>query len=83
MSLKELADANKEGKVSFGIKEVLKLAKAKKMKKSARVFVAKDAREDTFKKLEEVGVEFEVLKTKTDISHELGTNFDSEVFLVN
>jgi ribosomal protein L7Ae-like RNA K-turn-binding protein len=83
MTLRDLADANKEGKVSFGIREVLKLAKKKKIKKDARIFVAKDAREDTFKKLEEAGVEFEVLKTKTDISHELGIDFDSEVFLIN
>ena len=83
MSLKELADAHKANKVSFGIKEVLKLAKAKKLKKNSQVFVCKDTREETLQDLEKAGVEFEVLKNKKDISEELGLDFHSEVFLVN
>jgi len=83
MSLKDLAEANKKGKVSFGIKEVLRLAKKKKLKKSSRVFVAKDAREETFKALEKAEVEFEVLKTKAEISNEMGIDFNSEVFLID
>ncbi len=83
MSVKELAEAEKEGKLSYGIQEVLKLAKKKKMKKSSRVFVCRDTREETLKKLEIAGVEFEVLKNKSDVSRELALGFDSEVFLIN
>ena len=83
MSLRELADANKKGDVSFGIKQVLRLVKTKKLKKSASIFVAKDCRAETLKKLEDAGVEFEVLKNKIDIAKELGIDFDSEVFLIN
>jgi len=35
------------------------------------------------KTLETAGVEFEVLKTKEDISKGLGIDFTSEVFLIN
>ena len=83
MSLKELSDAKKKGNISFGIKQIIKLAKAKKIKKSASVFVVKDCRAETIKKLEEAGVEFEVLKNKKDVSKEIGIDFDSEVFLIN
>jgi ribosomal protein L7Ae-like RNA K-turn-binding protein len=83
MSLRDLVEADKKGNIAFGIKQVLKLAKAKKLKKSSRVFVARDTREETIKKLEEAGVEFEVLKNKEDITRELGNDFDSEVFLIN
>ena len=83
MSLKDLSDANKKGKVLFGIKQILKLAKAKKLKKDYRVFVAKDTRDDVLKTIETAGVEFEVLKTKEDISKGLGIDFTSEVFLIN
>jgi ribosomal protein L7Ae-like RNA K-turn-binding protein len=83
MSLKDLVEANKKGNLSFGIKGILKLAKAKKLKKSASVFVAKDCRAETIKKLEDAGVEFEVLKNKIDIARELGIDFDSEVFLID
>lgn len=82
MSLKDLVEANKKGKLSFGIKQVLRLAKKKKMKKDSSVYVAKDARAETIKKLEDAGVEFEVLKNKIDIAKELGIDFDSEVFLI-
>jgi len=83
MSLRDLMDADKKGNVTFGIKQVLKLAKAKKLKKTSRVFVARDTREETIKKLEDAGVEFEVLKNKDDITREMGIDFDSEVFLIN
>ncbi len=83
MSLRDLVEANKKENVLFGIKKVLKLAKAKKIKKTSRVFVARDTREETIKQLEDAGVEFEVLKNKVDISREMGIDFDSEVFLIN
>ena len=83
MSLRDLIEADKKGNVSFGIKQVLKLAKAKKLKKTSRVFVARDTREETIKQLEDAGVEFEVLKNKDDITREMGIDFDSEVFLIN
>jgi ribosomal protein L7Ae-like RNA K-turn-binding protein len=83
MSLRDLTEADKKGNVSFGIKQVLKLAKAKKLKKTSRVFVARDTREETIKQLEDAGVEFEVLKNKDDITREMGIDFDSEVFLIN
>ncbi len=83
MSLRELTDANKKGNVSFGIKQILRLAKTKKLKKNASIFVTKDCRVETLKKLEDAGVEFEVLKNKADIAKELGIEFGSEVFLIN
>jgi ribosomal protein L7Ae-like RNA K-turn-binding protein len=83
MSLKELNEAKKANKVSYGIKQVLKLAKKKKLGKSSRVFVCRDTREEVLKELENAGVEFEVLKNKRDISRELELDFDSEVFLIN
>lgn len=82
MSIKELSEAMKEENLSFGIKEVLKAAKAKKVKKTAKIFVAKDARAETISKLEEAGVEFEVLKSKEEISKALGLDFESEVFFI-
>lgn len=83
MSLRDLIEADKKGNVSFGIKQVLRLAKVKKLKKTSRVFVARDTREETIKQLEDAGVEFEVLKNKDDIAREMGIDFDSEVFLIN
>lgn len=83
MSLRDLVEADKKGNAFFGIKQVLRLAKAKKLKKTARVFVARDTREETIKQLEDAGVEFEVLKNKVDITREMGIDFDSEVFLIN
>ena len=83
MSVKELIEAKKANKISFGVRKVLKLAKAKKLKKSSSVYVSKDARKETLKLLDDASVEYEVLKNKNDISKELGIDFDSEVFLVN
>jgi ribosomal protein L7Ae-like RNA K-turn-binding protein len=79
MSLKDLKDALKEKKVGFGLKQALK---TKKGKKKVRVFVAKDVRNETLDKLQENNINFEFLKTKKEISKELGLDFESEVFLI-
>ncbi len=81
MSLKELGEANKLGKLRFGLKQVLKGAKSKK-KKKGKIFVAKDAREETIQKLQNEGINFEFSKTREEISKELGKDFESEVFLI-
>ncbi len=83
MSIKELSEAKKANKISYGIKEVLRLAKKKKLGKNSRVFVCRDTRQETLKQLETASVEFEVLKNKKDVSRELELDFDSEVFLIN
>ncbi|MBC8495548.1 ribosomal L7Ae/L30e/S12e/Gadd45 family protein [archaeon] len=82
MSVKELTEAIKNENVSFGIKEVLKAVKVKKMKKTSRVFISKDARETTIEVLEKAGVEFEVLKSKQELTKLLGLDFESEVFFI-
>ncbi len=82
MSMKELSEALKEKKLLFGIRQVSKLAKAKKIKKSSKVFVAKDVRDETIQKLESSKVEFEVLKTKEEIAKALDLDFESEVYLI-
>ena len=82
MSIKEISEAMKDDNVAFGVREVLKAASGKKLKKSSRVFVARDVRDETVSQLEKVGVEFEVLKDKEFISKELGLDFESEVFLI-
>jgi ribosomal protein L7Ae-like RNA K-turn-binding protein len=82
MSVKELKEALTAKKLSFGIREVLKAAKAKKLKKTSKVFVSKDVRDETVKQLETAGVEFEVLKNKNEIAQELGIDFDSEVYFI-
>jgi ribosomal protein L7Ae-like RNA K-turn-binding protein len=79
MSLKDLKEAFKEKKAGFGLKQVLKI---KKGKKKIRVFVAKDARNETLNKLQENNINFEFLKTKKEISKELGLDFESEVYLI-
>ena len=58
MSIKEIKDAMQEEKVLFGIRQCLKLSKGKKKPK---VFVAKDARDETVAKLEKARVKFDVL----------------------
>ena len=82
MSVKELTEAIKNENVSFGIKEVLKAVKVKKVKKTSRVFISKDARETTIEVLEKAGVEFEVLKSKQELTKLLGLDFESEVFFI-
>lgn len=81
MSLKTLKGSMEEGKIKFGIRQVLKVHKNKK-KKSLKVFVVKDARDETIELLQKNEINFEFLKNKEEISKELGIDFESEVFLV-
>jgi ribosomal protein L7Ae-like RNA K-turn-binding protein len=81
MSLKELKEANENGKVKLGIKQVLKAFKDKK-KKSSKVFVVKDARNETIEILQSKDINFEFLKNKEEVAKELELDFESEVFLV-
>jgi ribosomal protein L30E len=80
MSIKELKEAMAEEKILFGVKQAIKNSKGKS--KTKKVFVAKDTRDETINKLESAKVEFEVLKTKEDITKELGLDFESEVFSI-
>ncbi len=82
MSLRDLSEAMKEDSVCFGVKEVLKAAKTKKLKKTSKVFVARDCRDETIEMLEDAKVEFEVLKTKEEIAKFLSMDFESEVYLI-
>ena len=82
MSLKEIEEAMEKQKVLFGLKQALKYSKSKKSKKSLNVFVAKDVRPEILKKLEESGFKVKVLKTKAEISKQLGLDFESEVFML-
>jgi len=75
MSIKELKDGIEEGKVLFGIRQALKLSKDAK-----NVFIAKDSRDSTVERLEEAGIEFDVLKSKADLTKELNLDFGAEVF---
>jgi ribosomal protein L7Ae-like RNA K-turn-binding protein len=75
MSVKELREGIEAENVLFGIKQALKLGK-----KAKNVFIAKDARDDTVEKLESVGVDFDVLKSKEDLTKELNLDFECEVF---
>jgi len=75
MSVKEISEAMTEGKVSFGIRQCLKVGK-----KSKNVFIAKDARDETVEKLEIAKIEFIVLKSKADLAKELNLDFECEVF---
>ncbi len=80
MSLKELSEAVKTETLKFGVKQVLKAVKDKKI--TGKIFVAKDAREDTINKLQKAGVNFEFSKTKAEISKSLELDFESEVFFI-
>jgi ribosomal protein L30E len=75
MSVKELKDSIEQGRVLFGIKQALKSGKNAK-----NIFIAKDARDETVEKLEAAGLEFDVLKSKADLTKELNLDFDCEVF---
>ena len=75
MSIKEIKEAMENGNVFFGIKQALKGGKKIKM-----VFITKDARDETVEKLENAKIEFDVLKSKTDIAKELNLDFECEVF---
>ena len=75
MSVKELREGIEAGNVLFGIKQALKLGG-----KSKRVFIAKDTRDETVEKLENAKLEFDVLKSKADLTKELNLDFECEVF---
>ena len=75
MTVKELREGIDEGKVLFGIKQALKLGKNAK-----NIFIAKDTRDKTVEKLEKAGLEFDVLKSKGDLTKELNLDFECEVF---
>jgi len=74
-SIKELREGVEEGRVVFGIKQALKLSKEVK-----HVFIAKDTRDESVEKLENAGIEFDVLKSKADLTKELNLDFECEVF---
>ena len=77
MSVKDIKEAMNEEKVLFGVKQAVK--KGKKVK---HVFIAKDTRDSTVEKLEAAGIEFDVLKSKSDLARELNLDFESEVFSI-
>lgn len=77
MTLKELKESNEKGEVLFGLKQAIKNSKNLK-----DVFIPKDAREETVKRLESSGVEFSVLKSRDDLRKELDLAFDCEVFSI-
>ena len=75
MSVKEIKEAMEGANVLFGIKQALKIGK-----KAKNVFIAKDTRDETVEKLEAAKIEFDVLKSKEDLSKELNLDFECEVF---
>ena len=75
MSVKELREGIESQKVLFGVKQALKVGKKCKV-----IFIAKDCRDETVEKLEKAGLDFEVLKSKSDLTKELNLDFSSEVF---
>jgi len=75
MSVKELREGIEAGKVFFGIRQALKLGK-----KAKNIFIAKDTRDETVERLEGAGLEFDVLKSKADLTKELNLDFGAEVF---
>ncbi len=77
MTIKEIKEAMKEKKIYFGIKQTLKHKKDIKA-----VFITKDTREDTVKKLENAKIEFSVLKDKDELTKNLNLDFTSEVFSI-
>lgn len=76
MSIKEIREAMEKGNVLFGVKQALKNKKLK------QVFISKDTRDETVEKLEAAKIEFDVLKSKADISKELNLDFECEVFSI-
>ncbi len=79
MSFKELKENYLNKRLIFGIRETIK--NAKKTKKY-KVFVSKDAREETIKKLEENKINFEFTKPKEEVAKELNLKFLSEVYFI-
>ncbi len=82
MSITDIKEAQKTGNVIFGLKRILKFTQDKKNKKSGRIFISRDTRPEILKELESHGMEFETLKTKTEVSKELGLEFENEVILI-
>jgi len=76
MSLKEIKEGIENKLVLFGIRQALKNKKLK------QVFIAKDTRDETVEKLESAKIEFDVLKSKSDIAKELNLDFECEVFSI-
>ena len=76
MSIKEIKEAIKNESVFFGVRQALKNKKLK------QVFIAKDTRNETVEKLESAKIEFDVLKSKADITKELNLDFECEVFSI-
>ena len=77
MSVKEIKAAMEELRVFFGIRQTLK-----NVKNLENVFIAKDVRDETVKVLEDAGIEFSVLKPKSEMAKELNLGFESEVFSI-
>ena len=77
MSVKEIREAMGSEMALFGIRQTLK-----SKDKLENVFIAKDTRDETVDRLESMGVEFSVLKSKADIAKELNLGFESEVISV-
>ena len=77
MSVKEIQEAIDGGLVLYGIRQALK-----NKGKLANVFIAKDTRDETVEKLEVAKIEFDVLKTKSEIAKELNLDFECEVFSI-
>jgi len=86
MSIKEIKEGIEKEKVLFGIKQTMKHYAKKgdkeERKKNAKVFVTKDAREETINMLEKEGIEFSLIKGKQESMKELNLDFESEVFLL-
>ena len=76
MSVKEIKEAMENGDVLFGVRQALKNKKLK------QVFISKDTRDGTVEKLEAAKIEFDVLKSKADLSKELNLDFECEVFSI-
>ncbi len=77
MSVKEIREAMEKGEVFFGIRQALK-----NKGKLKSVFIAKNARDETVEKLEAAKIEFDVLKSKDELTKELNLDFDCEIFSV-
>jgi len=77
MSIKEIKEAIEDKKVIYGVNQTLKLGK-----KLNRVFISKDCRDSTVEKLDAAGIEFDVLKSKADLTKELNLDFFTEVISI-
>ena len=77
MTVKEISEAMKDGKVLFGVRQALKSGK-----KLKAVFICKDTRDETVEKLEAAKIEFDVLKSKGDVVKELNLDFECEIFSI-